>query len=203
MDELERFKSEINLTEYAATRGYQLDRRESSRNSVVMRHLVSDDKIVVSRAERDHHWIYFSVRDGTDHGTIVDFVRRRDRCSLPEACRELTPWITGLRPQVPPPLFRTTVERRAVDRDGARVAYGRAHRITNSAYLNARAIRPETIRHPRFAGNLREDSRGRVLFAHRDEQGFAGFESKYHGWTSFSVIPVSFARSGAPSSGSR
>ena len=35
-DELERFKTAINLTEYAASEGYQLDRRESSRNSLVM-----------------------------------------------------------------------------------------------------------------------------------------------------------------------
>lgn len=37
-NELEYFKTAINLTEYAAGQGYLLDRRASSRNSVVMRH---------------------------------------------------------------------------------------------------------------------------------------------------------------------
>ena len=37
MDELERFKTEINLTEFAVSLGYQLDRRKSSRSSIVMR----------------------------------------------------------------------------------------------------------------------------------------------------------------------
>lgn len=49
-DELERFKTAINLTEYAAGQGYLLDRRASSRNSVVMRH-PNGDKIVIARGE--------------------------------------------------------------------------------------------------------------------------------------------------------
>ena len=36
MNELEAFKSEINLTEFAATQGYVIDRKESSRSSIVM-----------------------------------------------------------------------------------------------------------------------------------------------------------------------
>ena len=47
-DELERFKTAINLTEYAASQGYQLDKRASSRNSVVMRH-PAGDKVVIAR----------------------------------------------------------------------------------------------------------------------------------------------------------
>ena len=39
--ELAGFKRSINLTEYAASTGYELDKRESSRNSAVMRHLTA------------------------------------------------------------------------------------------------------------------------------------------------------------------
>lgn len=187
MDELERFKSQINLTEYAAARGYQLDRRESSRNSVVMRHPASNDKVIIARAERDHHWIYFSVRDDADHGTILDFVCRRDRSSFPEACRTLATWLGDLRPRVSPDLYRASIEPRRIDRRAARAEYERAHSISNSLYLNCRGIRSEVIRHPRFAATLREDSRRKVLFPHRDQLGFAGFESRYHDWTSFSL----------------
>lgn len=35
--ELERFKTEINLAAYAMAQGYEIDRRESSRSSLVMR----------------------------------------------------------------------------------------------------------------------------------------------------------------------
>jgi hypothetical protein len=66
MPELKRFKTEINLTEYAASEGYEIDEKESSRNSVVMRH-PSGDKVIVARGF-DRHWIYFSVRNDRDNG---------------------------------------------------------------------------------------------------------------------------------------
>ena len=46
--ELEAFKGEINLTEYAAARGYGIDREQSTRGSVAMRH-ENGDKVVISR----------------------------------------------------------------------------------------------------------------------------------------------------------
>jgi hypothetical protein len=75
MDELENFKTNINLTEYAASQGYELDRRQSSRNSVIMRH-ASGDKFIVAQGH-DRHWIYFSVRDEADNGSIIDFIQNR------------------------------------------------------------------------------------------------------------------------------
>lgn len=53
--ELERFKIEVVLPEFAAARGYFLDRRASSRNSVVMRH-PDGDKIIIARYEGTTHW---------------------------------------------------------------------------------------------------------------------------------------------------
>jgi hypothetical protein len=75
--EIDRFKSEINLIEYASDKGYQIDRAESSRNSVVMRSPATDDKIIVGRGPNGH-WKYFSVRDSSDNGTIIDFAQKRD-----------------------------------------------------------------------------------------------------------------------------
>ena len=50
MGELDQFKTSINLSEFAAARGYALDRRASSVNSAVMRH-PDGDKIVIARNE--------------------------------------------------------------------------------------------------------------------------------------------------------
>jgi hypothetical protein len=186
MDELERLKSEINLTEYAASRGYRLDRRASSRNSVVMRHPATDDKIIVARGQADRHWIYFSVRDAGDHGTIVDFVQRRDRSTLAEVRRELLPWIGADRPPVASELYRRSVTARTVDRQAVSYSFERACVVTHSPYLHARGIRPTTLSCERFAGTFRQDAKGNVLFPHRDGDGLAGFESKNQGWTSFS-----------------
>lgn len=187
MDELNRFKSEIDLTSYASSRGYRVDRRESSRRCVVMRHPATDDKIIVSRAEHDGHWIYFSVRDERDHGTIVDFVQRRDGGSLGAVRRELAPWIGGERKAGPPDLYVPTVERKVTDRAAVARAFEQARLVSNSRYLNARAIGQEILCSERFAGSFREDRRGNVLFPHRDHAGLVGFESKNHGWTSYSA----------------
>lgn len=59
-EELEHFKTRINLTELVAGQGYELDRRESSRNSAVMRH-PGGDNIIIARNEDNGNWIYFSV----------------------------------------------------------------------------------------------------------------------------------------------
>jgi hypothetical protein len=75
-EELDLFKSRINLTEYASAQGYVLDRKHSSRNSVAMRG-PSGDKVIIARDARDGNWIYFSVTDEEDNGTIIDFVTRR------------------------------------------------------------------------------------------------------------------------------
>ena len=40
-----------------------------------MRH-ANGDKIVVKRG-CDSHYVYFLVRDDSDHGTIIDFVQHR------------------------------------------------------------------------------------------------------------------------------
>jgi hypothetical protein len=186
MDELERFKVEINLTEYAASRGYHLDRRASSRNSIVMRHSATDDKIVVARGKTDRHWIYFSVRDAGDHGTIVDFVQRRDRSTLAEVRRELLSWIGADRPPAAPELYRRSMTARTVDRQAVSHAFEEAFSVSSSAYLHARGIRPTTLSCERFAGTFRQDAKGNVLFPHLDGDGLAGFESKNHAWTSFS-----------------
>ena len=58
-EELEGFKTDINLSEYAAGLGFVLDRKASSRNSVVMA-APGGDKIVIARGQ-DLHWLYFCI----------------------------------------------------------------------------------------------------------------------------------------------
>jgi hypothetical protein len=46
------------------------------------------DKIAVVRGE-DQYWIYLSVNDDTDNGSIIDFIQQRRRYALCEVRREL------------------------------------------------------------------------------------------------------------------
>lgn len=184
-DELERFKREINLTEFAAAKGYRIDRRESSRGSVVMRLATNDDKIIIAR--RGEHWTYFSVRDPADNGTVVDFVQHRTRSNLGEIRKELRAWTGAERPAVPIEDYVPTLSSPERDREAVRKLFDEARADTNSSYLNSRGIRPETLSSHRFRDTFRIDSRGNVLFPHFDREGLSGFESKNYQWTAFSA----------------
>src|ERR1700730_4389632 len=100
-DELETFKTDINLTEYAAASGYSLDRTASSRNSAVMVH-PERDKIIVA-VDRDRHWIYFTIGEDTDNGSLIDFVQKRKGRHLGASRRELRPWLFDLAPTLTRP----------------------------------------------------------------------------------------------------
>ena len=76
--ELDAFKRDIDLRQFAESLGYQIDRRESWRGSAVLRRAA--DKIVVKR-NGNGHYVFFSLRDDDDNGTVIDFVQRRQHLS--------------------------------------------------------------------------------------------------------------------------
>jgi hypothetical protein len=183
-DELDRFKTGINLTEYAASEGYQLDRRESSRNSVVMRH-PGGNKIVIARGE-DDHWIYFSVRDDTDNGSIIDFIQHRRRCSIGEVRRELRPWVGGSFVRPVPGLYVPEVVSVSRDRAGViRALAGMRPLVTHRYLEEERGIPRSLLEHPRFSGRVLVDARSNVVFPHADRDGPCGYEVKNQGFTGF------------------
>ncbi|MGL6343253.1 MAG: hypothetical protein ACRC80_29455 [Waterburya sp.] len=89
--QLDRFKTEINLVEYAMSQGYEYLKQESSPNSAVLHHK-SGDKIVVV-TDTKGCGIYFSLKDDLDKGTIIDFVQHRLFLNLGEVRKELRPWL--------------------------------------------------------------------------------------------------------------
>jgi hypothetical protein len=183
-DELERFKTAINLTEYAASEGYLLDRRASSRNSVVMRH-PGGDKIVIARGE-DDHWIYFSVRDDSDNGSIIDFIQHRRRCSLSAVRQELRPWVGGSFVRPVPDLYVPEVVPVSRDRAGVIRALAAMRPVATHRYLEEeRAIPRDLLAHPRFVGRILVDGRSNAIFPHYDRDGPCGYEIKNYGFTGF------------------
>lgn len=191
-DELERFKSQINLAEYAEAQGYEIDRKESSRASTVMRS--GSDKIIVA-TDQDGHGIYFSVRDDRDSGSIIDFVQKRQGLNLGQVRKELRPWVgdqaqqrrrqverkpEAERPRKPEP---STADRQQVLAVWMRMQPGNGRH----PYLEReRKLKAETLADPRFVGMVRTDARGNAAFPHYDRAGLAGFELKNEGFTGFS-----------------
>lgn len=184
--DLERFKTEINLTEYAAHCGYQLLRRETSRNSVAMRHPGTEHKIIIARGE-DDHWIYFTIGNTKDSGSVIDFVMHRDGVSLGGARPILQGW-AGVTAQNRPPreaytanIEKSTPDRRAIIKQLCAMPSVRVH-----SYLASRAIGEALLTHPRFAGRVFTDGHGAAIFPHEDEKGICGYEIKNQGFTGFS-----------------
>lgn len=182
--ELERFKTDVNLPELAAARGYALDRRASSRNSVVMRH-PDGDKIIIARFEGTTHWVYFSVRDDRDNGTVVDFLQNRGGGSLGMVRKTLRDWLGTSRPASQLPLFVQELQPVSRDRAGVISEWEKAAPCAALPYLTGRGLGPEVLALPQFAGCVRVDRRNNALFPHYDREGLCGFEVKNKSFTGF------------------
>jgi len=185
-EELDSFKRNINLTQYAASQGYELDRSRSGRFTAVMRS--SSDKVVIILAH-DGHWTYFSLDDKKDCGTIIDFVERRKNLSLGHIRIELRPWLDGTA-YVPAGRggdYLPSLEPMARDTGEARARLAAMHSITDFAYLSLnRAVPADFAMSTRFAGRIYEDHRSNVIFPHYNREGICGYEIKNRGFTGFS-----------------
>src|SRR5262249_34101770 len=150
------------------------------------------DKVVIRR-NTNGHYVYFSVRDDRDNGTIVDFVQFRDRSSLGAVRKTLRPWI-GRPPSPAPgssrgqalPLF-PALPMVGKDRMAVEANYRRMEDAPTHPYLvEVRRLPAAMLASPRFAGRVRIDDRGNAVFPHFDLEGLCGYEIKNHGFTSFS-----------------
>lgn len=179
--ELEAFKTAIDLRAYAASLGYSLDRRESWRGSSVLRH-GNGDKLIVKK-DHDQHYVYFSVRDDGDNGSIIDFAMRRKGLNLGQVRKELRPWIGKEAVSLPtfPALPVSTKDRLEVDSAFRRMADAGRH-----PYLESERDLPAALLSAaRFAGRIKIDGFGNAVFPHFDLEGLCGYEIKNRGFTGF------------------
>ena len=184
--ELETFKTDVLLPELAASKGYALDRRASSRNSVVMRH-PDGDKIIIARYEGTTHWVYFSVRDDRDNGTVIDFLQNRGVGSLGMVRKTLRDWLGTARPDSQLPLFVKDLQPVSRDRASVMAAWEMAEPCPALPYLTGRGLGPDVLALPLFVGCVRVDRRNNALFPHYDKDGLCGFEVKNKGFTGFAT----------------
>ena len=184
VDELERFKVEISLAEFAQSLGYVVVQKESSRASTVMQR--GGDKIVVATDQSSGHGIFFNVNDERDGGTVIDFAQRRLGQTLGHIRKELRGWVSV--PSRPSPRRRPSHERPAmpapVERDrAALLAAWAASDVYTGDYLTlVRGLSLDLV----AAWNVRQDARGNAIFPHFDANGVCGWESKNRAFTGFS-----------------
>lgn len=184
--ELEAFKTDINLTEYAASCGYQIIRYETSRNSVAMKHPATGDKIIIARGD-DNHWIYFTIGKATDNGSIVDFVQNKEQGgSIGHIRKTLRPWWNGTVSVRPAPvMYAAKVEKSTKDRQAVIKQLAGMQLAEDHAYLASRGLTGELLTDPRFAGRVYVDSHGAAVFPHEDTEGICGMEQRNRNFKGF------------------
>jgi hypothetical protein len=176
--ELETFKKDINLAAFALTLGYEIDKKESSRASLILRK--EGDKVIVGTS-KENHFVYFSVRDNADNGTIIDFIQKRTGKNLREVRKHLRDFQEALKPSFSYHPKPTTRERHEIAREVLAMRSAENH-----PYLLARGLTTHTLKDPRFINQIRTDEKGNVIFPHRDRDGITGYEVKNKGFTGFS-----------------
>jgi hypothetical protein len=137
-----------------------------------------------SKRNGNGHYVFFSVRDDSDNGTVIDFLQRRQNLSLGAVRQILRPWIgrPGILPQFP------KLEPASPDRMRVESEYRRMADVPGHPYLEQQRRLPWILlSSPRFAGRVRIDRCGNAVFPHFDVAGLCGYEIKNHGFTGFAA----------------
>lgn len=184
MDELDLFKRNIDLREFAASEGYFLDKKKSSQTSSVMRN-IDGDKLVMAKDNKSSNYIYFSVRNPLDNGTIIDFLTNRNGGNLGQIRKILRGWLGLSAPKTNLPSFEP-LKPASKDTREAVIDYEKADYFSYSPFLEWRGLNMALINSPRFKHCFKVDSRGNVLFPHYNREGLCGFEKKNYKFTGFS-----------------
>ncbi len=184
--ELDQFKTQINLVDYAQKLGYQLDKKKSSTNCIVLFDN-QGDKILVGLDKNDNHYFYYSLINETDKGSIIDFVQKRKNLNLGQIRKELRPWINNSHSTNYK--VNSKVNNKVTNKSSIKLIPTNQNKyqiiaqfesfqtINNHPYLNQRGINQNTINNPRFKETIYQDKRNNVIFLQRSRRNLWLFHS--------------------------
>lgn len=168
--ELEAFKT-INLSLIASAHGYEIDRKKSTRHSVLMSN--GAEKIIIS--QNDGHFVWCSTADTKSNGTAIDFAQRviEPGCSLGRVRQLLRPFLSpghvhAVQSQYAG-RYAAEIKLSSTDLLGVAARYSRFETIEEPhPYLCAeRGIPFELLASNRLHGRIRHCAkRGSVVFPH-------------------------------------
>lgn len=188
--ELDAFKA-LNLSVVACAFGYAIDRKKSTRHSVLMSN--GTDKIIVS--QNGQHYIYCSVYAADSNGTVIDFAQKviEPGCSLGRVRQLLRPFLdSGHMAKVQKSYmgrFAAEIKPSETDLGAVAARFSRFVTITEThPYLcQVRGIPVDLLQSPRLAGRvLRCPRTDAIIFPHwgwpsateSDERCLVGYEIK-------------------------
>ncbi|MCP4552722.1 MAG: DUF3991 domain-containing protein [Bacteroidetes bacterium] len=181
-DELNRFKTEINIIDYAASLGYQIDKEKSSESCTIMRKNTA--KISISTGLDDHGVFYdFRKEEG---GSIIDFVKSETGKNLGQVRQELRPWIGMGYLSSKGVINYPKPHKTSKDRQKVGIEFAKAKSIETHRYIENRGIKQCTLKSKRFFGRIYGDDYGNAIFPHYDHDGISGFSIINRNYKGFS-----------------
>ena len=164
------FKRNINLIDFAKSEGYEVEKKKSTIHSVCLSHR-NGDKIIVSK--KNGIWVYFSVFDDSDNGTIIDFIQHKIQKSYTEIFNFLRNWKgfsgkNNYELEDTPPHDQIRIQR----------VFHKCILLRNHEYLNQRGLNKELLNSERFKGSIFRDRFDNVVFPHCKERKISALELK-------------------------
>ena len=206
--ELDRFKRDIDLVDYAQRQGYTI-KKESRRGD--WHHLVKDDEHVIVTRKGDHQ-VYLNTGDDRDAGSIIDFAKTRGGdghgLNLGQVRQQLREYLDGApapaRQYSAPPDTARLSSLPVGDPEQARQAeeerrtrlisevLGVKKELTDRSYLHGRGITDETLDSPAFQGRIftaQQNEHKNTAFPLYNEHGLASVEQKNEHYKSLLPLP--------------
>ncbi|GAB3243990.1 hypothetical protein GCM10027346_41200 [Hymenobacter seoulensis] len=213
--ELDRFKRDIDLVDYAQRQGYTI-KKESRRGD--WHHLVKDDEHVIVTRKAGGHQVYLNPGDARDAGSIIDFAKTRGGrgghgLNLGQVRQQLREYLDGApaparqyatqyaTPPHPARLSSLPVgdpehaARQAEEERRTRLiseVLGVKKELTDRGYLYSRGITDSTIDSPAFQGRIftaQQNEHRNTAFPLYNEHGLASVEQKNEHYKSLLPLP--------------
>ncbi|TYZ06177.1 hypothetical protein FY528_19320 [Hymenobacter lutimineralis] len=206
--ELDRFKRDIDLVDYAERQGYQV-RKEGKRGD--WHQLEKDGEVLIVTRKADHQ-VYLNTGDDRDKGSVIDFAKTRGGnghgLNLGQVRQQLREYLhDGPAPArvyaAPVDVSRLNAlpvgdpdheRQQQEDRKTRLIAevLGVNKELTDRSYLHGRGITDSTIDSPAFQGRIftaQQNEHKNTAFPLYNEQGLASVEQKNEHYKNLLPLP--------------
>ena len=206
--ELDRFKRDIDLVDYAERQGYQV-KKEGKRGD--WHQLVKDGEVLIV-TRKDDHQVYLNTGDDRDKGSVIDFAKTRGGdghgLNLGQVRQQLREYLND--GPAPSRIYAPAVDvsrlnalpvgdpdherQQQEDRKTRLIAevLGVNKELTDRTYLHGRGITDSTIESPAFQGRIftaQQNEHKNTAFPLYNEQGLASVEQKNEHYKNLLPLP--------------
>ena len=204
-NELDRFKRDIDLVEYAQRQGYEV-KKEGKRGDW---HQLAKEGEVLIVTKKDDHQVYLNTGDDRDKGSVIDFAKTRGGdgggLNLGQVRQELREYLNDA--PAPSRSYATVPdvakltglpvgdERQAEEERKTRLiseVLGVKKELTDRTYLHSRGIEDKTLDNPAFQGRIftaQQNEHKNTAFPLYNEHGLASVEQKNEHYKSLLPLP--------------